>query len=88
MMGNIMIGNNVTIRELFTRLALLLREFKTGFSGLSDSQGTSERAPLSAESTMSEVKEGVAVLMEASSFWASRMQASTCRGKLKVLFCW
>ena len=63
-----MMGNKVAINELFTRLALLSRESETGLTGFFKSLGTSERAPLSAESTMSEVNEGVAVLMKASSF--------------------
>lgn len=61
-------GNNAAINELFTRLALLLRESETGLTGFLESVGTWERAPLSAESTMSEVNEGVPVLIKASSF--------------------
>lgn len=62
-----MIGSNVAINELFTRLVLLFRVTDT-VTGFFESDGTSERAPFSADSTMSEVKEGVAVLMKASSF--------------------
>lgn len=63
-----MIGSNVAINELFTRFALLFRGSDVVFTGFFESEGTSERAPFSADSTMSEVKEGVAVLMKASSF--------------------
>ena len=76
-----MIGSTVAIRALFTRLPLLLWEVGTGLSGLLDSEGTRERAPFSAESTMSDVKDGVAVFTKASIFWASRLQASTCEEK-------
>lgn len=61
-------GKRVAVNKLFTRFALLLRESEAGLTGFSERLGTSERAPLSAESTMSEVNEGVAVLIKASSF--------------------
>lgn len=79
-----MMGSIVAISALFTRLPWLLRGGETGFSGLLDSDGTRERAPLSAESTMSDVKDGVAVFIKASIFWASRLQASTCEIEKKL----
>lgn len=72
-----MIGSNGAISALFTRLPLLWRGPVTGLSGLLDNEGTRDRAPLSADSTMSDVNDGVAVLINASIFWASRLQAST-----------
>lgn len=63
-----MMGKRATINELFTRLALLFGEWETGLTDFFESEGTCERAPLSADSTMSEVNAGVAVLMKASSF--------------------
>lgn len=63
-----MIGSNVATSALFNRLPSLLRGGEIGFSGLLDSDGTRERAPLSAESTMSVVNDGVAVFIKASIF--------------------
>lgn len=68
---------------LFTRLPLLWRGPVTGFSGLLDNEDTRDRAPLSAERTISEVNDGVAVFINASIFCASRLQASTYRDQTK-----
>lgn len=78
-----MMGSNVAMSALFTRLPLLWRGPVTGLSGLFDSEGTRDRAPLSADSTMSDVNDGVAVFINASIFWASRLQASTYRDRKK-----
>ena len=63
-----MIGSTVAISALFSRLALLFRVSETGFTGLFDNVGTRDRDPLSAESTMSDVNEGVPVFIRASIF--------------------
>lgn len=62
---------------MFTKLALLLRTLETGCCDFAERDGTRERAPLSADNTISEVNAGVPVLMNASSLWASRLQVST-----------
>ena len=78
-----MIGSNVAMSALFTRHPLLWRGPVTGLSGLLDNDGTRDRAPFSADSTMSDVNDGVAVFINASIFWASRLQASTYRDPTK-----
>lgn len=77
MTGNITIGSTVAVKALFNRLTLFLCESETGLSGLFDNVGTRDRAALRAESTMSDVNDGVPVSIRASIFCASRLQAST-----------
>lgn len=61
-----------------------MRTLATGCCDFAESDGTRERAPLSADNTISEVNAGVPVLMNASSLWASRLQVSTYKDQNKI----